>query len=103
MIPNAQHFCPNGLNYEELTNYDGFVQYRCYHALSVYEMSLTCIHNISLQFSSWLKSMECNYQRVRVRTLLRQEGKEHVQVLEEDRPKPSINSRYVQGLWPVSY
>lgn len=45
------------------------------------------------QFSSWLPNMRNSFKRIRVQQVFKQGEKEHVEVLEEFRPKPELDSK----------
>lgn len=66
---------------------------RMLHKFELFTENSKILHRAIPTFSSWLPSMKNSYVPIRVLTILKHGDKEHVQVLEEYRPKPAIDSK----------
>ncbi|XP_053384154.1 uncharacterized protein LOC123536407 isoform X2 [Mercenaria mercenaria] len=69
---------------------------RMLHKFELFTENSRILHRSIPTFSSWLPNMRNTFKRIRVRQVFKQGEKEHVEVLEEYRPKPALDSKLEQ-------
>ncbi|KAL4225499.1 protein of unknown function (DUF4211) [Mactra antiquata] len=69
---------------------------RMLHKFELFTENSRVLHRSIPTFSSWLPNVMNSYKRVRVNQVLKQPDKEYVEVVEEDRPKPRVDSKLEQ-------